>query len=200
MLKAILARDYQLVQAGVLVLAAVVVVVNVSLDVIYGFIDPRLRISMTAPAGHPTQAPEERDRSLHPSSRPDDRMLYSAAPGVDRAGCSVHLAAQSAEDGPDQHACAVLDDVLARHRPIRPRHRLPPHLGHPGIAKGRFVVWSRSPSSLAPSSALSLDLQAAGQSASSLSATIFSWRFRVSSWPSRLWRPAARRWNRSSSL
>ncbi|MFM9847346.1 MAG: ABC transporter permease [Hyphomicrobiaceae bacterium] len=44
LLKAILARDYQLVQAGVLVLAAVVVIVNVSLDVIYGFIDPRLRV------------------------------------------------------------------------------------------------------------------------------------------------------------
>jgi peptide/nickel transport system permease protein len=43
LLKAILARDYQLVQAGVLVLAAVVVIVNVSLDIIYGFIDPRLR-------------------------------------------------------------------------------------------------------------------------------------------------------------
>jgi len=43
LLKAILARDYQLVQAGVLVLAAIVVVINVSLDMAYGFIDPRLR-------------------------------------------------------------------------------------------------------------------------------------------------------------
>ena len=43
LLKAILARDYQLVQAGVLVLAAIVVVINVTLDVSYGFIDPRLR-------------------------------------------------------------------------------------------------------------------------------------------------------------
>jgi peptide/nickel transport system permease protein len=43
LLKAILARDYQLVQAGVLVLAAIVVVINVALDVSYGFIDPRLR-------------------------------------------------------------------------------------------------------------------------------------------------------------
>ena len=32
------------VLAGVLVLAAIVVIVNVSLDVIYGFIDPRLRV------------------------------------------------------------------------------------------------------------------------------------------------------------
>jgi len=31
------------VQAGVLVLAAIVVVINVTLDVSYGFIDPRLR-------------------------------------------------------------------------------------------------------------------------------------------------------------
>ncbi len=43
LLKAILARDYQLVQAGVLVLAAIVVIINVSLDMAYGFIDPRLR-------------------------------------------------------------------------------------------------------------------------------------------------------------
>ena len=43
LMKAILARDYQLVQAGVLVLAAIVVVINVSLDMAYGFIDPRLR-------------------------------------------------------------------------------------------------------------------------------------------------------------
>lgn len=42
-LKAILARDYQLVQAGVLALAAGVVVTNAVLDVAYGFIDPRLR-------------------------------------------------------------------------------------------------------------------------------------------------------------
>ena len=43
LLKAILARDYQLVQAGVLVLAAGVVLVNVGLDVVYGLVDPRLR-------------------------------------------------------------------------------------------------------------------------------------------------------------
>ena len=43
LLKAILARDYQLVPAGVLVLAAIVVIINVSLDMAYGFIDPRLR-------------------------------------------------------------------------------------------------------------------------------------------------------------
>ncbi|WP_368415827.1 ABC transporter permease [Falsiroseomonas sp.] len=42
-LKAILARDYQLVQAGVLVLAASVVLLNTILDVVYGMIDPRLR-------------------------------------------------------------------------------------------------------------------------------------------------------------
>jgi peptide/nickel transport system permease protein len=42
-LKAILARDYQLVQAGVLVLAAAVVLLNTVLDLLYGTIDPRLR-------------------------------------------------------------------------------------------------------------------------------------------------------------
>lgn len=42
-LKAILARDYQLVQAGVLLLAAGVVLINVTLDILYGIIDPRMR-------------------------------------------------------------------------------------------------------------------------------------------------------------
>lgn len=45
MLKAILARDYQLVQAGVLALATGVVVTNAILDVTYGLVDPRLRSS-----------------------------------------------------------------------------------------------------------------------------------------------------------
>lgn len=43
LLKAIQSRDYQLVQAGVLVLATGVVLVNVTLDVVYGLVDPRLR-------------------------------------------------------------------------------------------------------------------------------------------------------------
>lgn len=44
LLKAVLARDYQLVQAGVLVLAAGIVLVNVALEAVYGVIDPRLRL------------------------------------------------------------------------------------------------------------------------------------------------------------
>ena len=43
--KAILARDYQLVQAGVLVLAVGVVLTNAVLEITYGLIDPRLRAS-----------------------------------------------------------------------------------------------------------------------------------------------------------
>jgi ABC-type dipeptide/oligopeptide/nickel transport system permease component len=42
-MKAILARDYQLVQAGLLVLAVAVVLVNTMFNVLYGVIDPRLR-------------------------------------------------------------------------------------------------------------------------------------------------------------
>ena len=43
LLKAILARDYQLVQAGVLILAFMVVLINASLDLTYTLIDPRLK-------------------------------------------------------------------------------------------------------------------------------------------------------------
>jgi peptide/nickel transport system permease protein len=42
-MKAILARDYQLVQAGLLVLAVAVVLVNTTFNILYGVIDPRLR-------------------------------------------------------------------------------------------------------------------------------------------------------------
>ena len=44
-LKAVFARDYQLVQAGVLVLAGAVVIVNTTLDVVYGLVDPRVSVS-----------------------------------------------------------------------------------------------------------------------------------------------------------
>ncbi len=44
-MKAVLARDYQLVQAGVLVLAALVVVVNTALDMAYAAIDPRVSVT-----------------------------------------------------------------------------------------------------------------------------------------------------------
>lgn len=43
-LKAVNARDYQLVQAGVLVLAVAVVLVNTALDLSYAVIDPRRRL------------------------------------------------------------------------------------------------------------------------------------------------------------
>ncbi len=42
-LKAIFARDYQLVQAGVMVLSLAVVLINTSLDIVYGLVDPRVR-------------------------------------------------------------------------------------------------------------------------------------------------------------
>ncbi len=42
-MKAVLSRDYQLVQAGLLVLATAVVLVNATCDILYVVIDPRLR-------------------------------------------------------------------------------------------------------------------------------------------------------------
>ncbi len=42
-MKAVLARDYQLVQAGLLLLAAAVVLVNATCDLLYVAIDPRLK-------------------------------------------------------------------------------------------------------------------------------------------------------------
>ena len=44
-LKAVFARDYQLVQAGVFVLAGAVVLVNTTLDVVYGLVDPRVSVT-----------------------------------------------------------------------------------------------------------------------------------------------------------
>lgn len=42
-LKAVSARDYTLVQAGVFVLALAVVLINTTIDILYGIIDPRVR-------------------------------------------------------------------------------------------------------------------------------------------------------------
>ncbi len=41
----ILARDYPVVQAGLVVFALFVVVVNVAMDLLYGLIDPRIRVA-----------------------------------------------------------------------------------------------------------------------------------------------------------
>ena len=43
-MKAVLSRDYQLVQAGLLLLAGAVVIVNTVFDILYGVADPRLRV------------------------------------------------------------------------------------------------------------------------------------------------------------
>ena len=42
-LEGVNSRDYALVQAGVLVISATFVTVNLAVDLIYGFIDPRIR-------------------------------------------------------------------------------------------------------------------------------------------------------------
>ena len=44
LLTAIVQRDYALVQGGVLVIAMLFVVVNIFVDVLYGFLDPRIRL------------------------------------------------------------------------------------------------------------------------------------------------------------
>jgi peptide/nickel transport system permease protein len=43
LLNAINQRDYALVQGGVLVIAALFVAANTLVDVVYGFLDPRIR-------------------------------------------------------------------------------------------------------------------------------------------------------------
>jgi peptide/nickel transport system permease protein len=45
LLTAILQRDYALVQGGVLVIAVLFVTVNIAVDVLYGYLDPRIRLS-----------------------------------------------------------------------------------------------------------------------------------------------------------
>jgi peptide/nickel transport system permease protein len=43
MVQSVLAHDYQIVQAGVLVIAAIVSIVNLLVDISYGWLDPRIR-------------------------------------------------------------------------------------------------------------------------------------------------------------
>jgi len=43
MLDSIFRRDYQVVQSGLLLIAAMVMIVNLLVDVLYGLINPRIR-------------------------------------------------------------------------------------------------------------------------------------------------------------
>jgi peptide/nickel transport system permease protein len=43
MMEAVLGMDYQVVQGGVLVLALLIVLTNITLDIVYAWIDPRIR-------------------------------------------------------------------------------------------------------------------------------------------------------------
>ena len=45
MVEAIFAQDYQVVQAGVLIISLIVVTVNLIVDISYGWLDPRIRYS-----------------------------------------------------------------------------------------------------------------------------------------------------------
>jgi peptide/nickel transport system permease protein len=45
LLGAVLARDFRAIQGGVLVIAAIFVLVNLVVDMLYGFIDPRIRLA-----------------------------------------------------------------------------------------------------------------------------------------------------------
>ena len=45
LLAAIVQRDYALVQGGVLVIAMLFVLVNIVVDLLYGYLDPRIRLA-----------------------------------------------------------------------------------------------------------------------------------------------------------
>ena len=45
LLAAIVQRDYALVQGGVLVIAILFVLVNIVVDLLYGYLDPRIRLT-----------------------------------------------------------------------------------------------------------------------------------------------------------
>jgi ABC-type dipeptide/oligopeptide/nickel transport system permease component len=45
LLAAIVQRDYALVQGGVLVIAILFVLVNIVVDLLYGYLDPRIRLA-----------------------------------------------------------------------------------------------------------------------------------------------------------
>jgi len=45
LLAAIIQRDYALVQGAVLVIAVLFVAVNIAVDLLYGYLDPRIRLA-----------------------------------------------------------------------------------------------------------------------------------------------------------
>ena len=141
----ILNRDYPAAQGIVLVLAGIVVLGNLTVDLIYGWLDPRTRMrgaqSMTA-IGLPTAGDSDgrADSRLRALGRISRRHPLGAFGGVGtaryrRAGRrrAIPCAVRS---GRRQHGGALQPaqfDVLARHRRVRTRHPVPPDLRRAGL-------------------------------------------------------------------
>jgi peptide/nickel transport system permease protein len=46
--ESVLSRDYQVVQGAILLITAAYVVVNIAVDLVYGYLDPRVRHARAA--------------------------------------------------------------------------------------------------------------------------------------------------------
>ena len=126
MVDAVVARDFPMVQGGVLVVATMVVVVNALTDLVGRMARPA-GAGVNAPAGASSGA------TCWP---PAPSWCWSSAVVAAAVG-AVARALRSARRRPGVELPAELVGASARHRPPRPRHAEPAGGRRPGVARHR---------------------------------------------------------------
>src|SRR5262245_22478365 len=142
---AIFARDYPLVQGVVLLIAVGFILSNLAVDLLYGWIDPRIRYRCAyrgpravGPASHRAGTPlgDPAPGRAHAAGAAGGA---GAAPRGDRrAARADDLALRSAQAGPRPHPGPPRPRAPHGHRQRGPRRPLADDLGHPCVAPRRL--------------------------------------------------------------
>ena len=139
LLHAIFQRDYPMIQAATLLIATVFVVVNFVVDILYGFLDPRISVTMTH-GGRRLEGPAraEAARAAGALAQPDRhrRRRHRRLRHPDRALRPLHLDGRPERPGVDAAARPELG-APDGHGRARPRHARAHHPRRPGLAPGR---------------------------------------------------------------
>src|SRR5262245_55485152 len=125
MVRAIQARDYPLVQGGVLLIATTFVLVNLMVDLLYAVFDPRIRYD-----GRRAGVPAERGRCLRARPRGRDGRARGCGAVAGPARSRRHRHGAAARPHLHSRPCP-------RHRRVRPRPPQPPPLWRAHFAGGR---------------------------------------------------------------
>ena len=178
MVESIFKRDYLVVQSGLLLIALIVMVVNLIVDLLYGVINPRIRVT-----DEPVDRPIAPIAAAAPRASPASREFwhyFSATRGAviglvvfvllvlvgdPRAAARPARARRAVPDAfltPPVWEAGGKSALPARHRRRRPRHPLAPHPRRALLAADRRLSSSPSRSSAASRSACSPAISAAG--------------------------------------